>query len=78
MTSDKRTTRRTGSKRPNRRERTARTEDEAAISESKRAEEALQDAGQLRAILDNTTAVIFVKDAQGRYLLINRRYETLF
>ena len=78
MSSDKRTTRRTGSKRPNRRERTARTEDEAAISESKRAEEALQDAGQLRAILDNTTAVIFVKDAQGRYLLINRRYETLF
>ncbi len=28
--------------------------------------------------MDNSFAVIYVKDAQGRYLLINRRYETLF
>jgi PAS domain S-box-containing protein len=33
---------------------------------------------QLRAILDNTTAVVSLKDTQGRYLLINRRFEDLF
>jgi PAS domain S-box-containing protein len=33
---------------------------------------------QLQAILDNTQAVIYLKDKQGRYLLINRRYEQLF
>ena len=33
---------------------------------------------QLQAILDNTTAVVYLKDMQGRYLLINRQYETLF
>ncbi|KAF0174184.1 MAG: multi-sensor signal transduction histidine kinase [Limisphaerales bacterium] len=28
--------------------------------------------------MDNSFAVIYLKDAQGRYLLINKRYETLF
>ena len=28
----------------------------------------------LNSIIDNTTAVIFVKDCAGRYLLVNRRY----
>ncbi|HEX9874967.1 MAG TPA: hypothetical protein VGA43_11430, partial [Deferrimonas sp.] len=28
----------------------------------------------LRAIIDNSTAVIYVKDLEGRYLLINRRF----
>jgi PAS domain S-box-containing protein len=47
--------------------------------ERKRAEEALrQSETRLRAILDNTTAVIYVKDLQGRYLLVNRRFEALF
>jgi PAS domain S-box-containing protein len=32
---------------------------------------------QLQAILDHSPAVIFVKDMEGRYLLINRRYEEL-
>jgi PAS domain S-box-containing protein len=32
----------------------------------------------LRAIIDNSTAVIYVKDLEGRYLLINRRFEELF
>jgi PAS domain S-box-containing protein len=36
------------------------------------------DPALLRAILDCTTAVIYIKDLQGRYLLINRRYEALF
>ncbi len=33
---------------------------------------------RLQAILDNTTAVIYLKDTQGRYLLINRQFEDLF
>ena len=32
----------------------------------------------LQAIIDNTPAVIYVKDVQGRYLLVNRRYSELF
>src|SRR5437016_2498519 len=37
------------------------------------------ETGQLlQAILDSSTAVVHVKDSQGRYLLVNRRYETLF
>lgn len=32
----------------------------------------------LRSIVDATTAVIYVKDLDGRYLLINRRFEELF
>jgi PAS domain S-box-containing protein len=31
----------------------------------------------LQAILDHAPAVVYVKDSQGRYLLVNRRYETL-
>lgn len=34
--------------------------------------------GRLQQIIDNTTAVIYVKDAEGRYVLINRRFEELF
>ena len=33
---------------------------------------------QLRAILDHSTAVIFVKDLEGRYLRINRLYEAMY
>ncbi len=33
---------------------------------------------RLNAILDNSTAVIFLKDVEGRFLLINRRFEQLF
>jgi PAS domain S-box-containing protein len=33
---------------------------------------------QLRAILDNSAAVIFVKDLSGRYLRVNRWYERIF
>jgi PAS domain S-box-containing protein len=48
------------------------------ITERKRAEESLRaKEAQLRAILDNSTAVIFLKDLEGRYLLINRWYEVL-
>lgn len=34
--------------------------------------------GQLQGILDNSTAVVYLKDLDSRYLLVNRRYEELF
>lgn len=33
---------------------------------------------QLQSIIDNTTAVIYLKDEEGRFLLINRQFERLF
>lgn len=40
--------------------------------------EAEDDRRRLQAIMDSCTAVIYLKDSQGRYLYINRRYEELF
>jgi len=37
-----------------------------------------EDRNRLRAIVDNTNAVIYVKDKRGRYLYVNRRYTELF
>ena len=52
---------------------------EDEVTERQQAQERLRESQQrLQAILDNSFAVIYLKDAQGRYLLINRRYETLF
>ncbi len=49
------------------------------VTERVRAQAALaKSEAFLRAILDGTTAVIYVKDLEGKYLLINRRHETLF
>ncbi len=43
------------------------------------AEDALHESEErLRSILDNTTAVVYIKDIQGRYSFINRQFETLF
>jgi PAS domain S-box-containing protein len=33
---------------------------------------------QLLALLDNTSAVIYMRDTEGRYLLVNREFELLF
>ncbi len=33
---------------------------------------------QLQAILDNSTAMVALKDTDGRYLLVNRKFEDLF
>jgi len=45
------------------------------ISELKQAQEELaRSQDLLNSIIDNTTAVIFVKDCAGRYLLVNQRY----
>lgn len=52
---------------------------EAEIADRKGAQELLRESQQrLQSILDNSFAVIYLKDANGRYLLVNRRYETLF
>jgi two-component system sensor histidine kinase/response regulator len=44
-----------------------------------RAEQALRESEQrLQSVLDNTTAVIYLKNLQGQYLLVNRCFEELF
>lgn len=49
---------------------------ETTIKELRQAEEAVRDSQSLlKAIIDNSTAVIYVKDLKGRYLLVNRRFE---
>lgn len=37
-----------------------------------------EDAKRLLQVIDNTSNVIYMRDADGRYLLVNRRYEELF
>ncbi|HSA85293.1 MAG TPA: PAS domain S-box protein [Nitrospira sp.] len=50
-----------------------------SIMDRKRAEEALNRSQQLlQEMADSTTAVIYVKEANGRYLLVNRRFEEIF
>lgn len=49
------------------------------ITGHRKAEELLRKSKeQAQIILDNTTAVIYLKDTEGRYLLINHQYESLF
>jgi PAS domain S-box-containing protein len=49
------------------------------ISDRKQMEEAVRESEQrLQSMLDNSTAVIYMKDTQGRYIMINHSYETLF
>lgn len=49
------------------------------ITERKRAEEALKESeGNLQRVIDGSSAVIFVKDLNGKYLLINSLFEKLF
>lgn len=51
----------------------------ALAVEHQRAEMARRRVDQrLEAILENSTAVIFIKDQDGRYVLANRKFETLF
>ena len=47
--------------------------------EADRSDQELRESEQrLKSVIDNTTAVIYIKDVEGRYLLINRRFEELF
>ena len=49
------------------------------ITDRARIDEALRESERiLDAVLNSTTAVIYVKDVAGRYLLVNRRFEELF
>jgi len=49
------------------------------ITEHKQMEIALKKNKEiLQSIIDNSTAVIYLKDVQGKYILINSRYEELF
>ncbi|MBI3876186.1 MAG: PAS domain-containing protein [Verrucomicrobia bacterium] len=49
------------------------------IHDHKLAQEALRESQQrLQAVLDNSAAVIYLKDTSGRYLLVNERFERLF
>lgn len=49
------------------------------ITERQQVQEALrQSEARLQAILDNSTALIYVKDLEGKYLTINAWYGTLF
>ncbi len=52
---------------------------EQEVAERKKAKWALQESEErLQAILDNSPAVIYVKDTLGCYTLVNRRFEELF
>lgn len=49
------------------------------ISDPKRTEESMRESeGRLRAILDNSSAVISLKDIQGHFILVNREFEELY
>jgi PAS domain S-box-containing protein len=55
------------------------TETDLAITNLRNIEEELRKGEErLQAILDGTSAVVYVKDRKGRYLIINRQYEELF
>ena len=51
---------------------------EAGTRASRRLEEAREEAERLLKVIDNTSAVIYLRDSDGRYLLVNRQYEELF
>ena len=49
------------------------------VTARKRAEAALRESGErVQAIIDNTPAVIYVKDSESRYTLVNRSFEHVF
>lgn len=49
------------------------------ITLHQQAEEALRESeGRLKAIMDNAPVEIYLKDAEGRYMVINRHYEKLW
>jgi PAS domain S-box-containing protein len=52
---------------------------EASRREAQRYQESSQRGeATLRAILDNSLAIVFLKDTAGRYILLNRRFEERF
>jgi PAS domain S-box-containing protein len=51
---------------------------EAGAQTARRLEDAYGEAERLLKVIDNTSAVIYLRDSDGRYLLVNRQYEELF
>ena len=66
------------------RERTAQLESinhrlELEVGERERTQQRLQESRRLlQSILDNSPTIIFVKDLNGRYLLVNRRFKEIY
>jgi PAS domain S-box-containing protein len=57
----------------------ANTSLKAEIAERERVEAALRESQTLlQALIDNSKALIYVKDLEGRFLLVNNRYKELF
>jgi PAS domain S-box-containing protein len=57
----------------------ARRRAEESTEEAHRHQETLRESEErLAAILENSPAVVYLKDTQGRYLMVNRRFATLF
>ena len=51
----------------------------AEVDEHQRTEEALKESEErFRSVLENSPAIIFLKDLESRYLFINRRWEEVF
>ncbi len=51
----------------------------SVITDTKQAEESMQESeGRLRAIMENASAVISLKDTQGHFILVNRTFANLF
>jgi PAS domain S-box-containing protein len=49
------------------------------LAERARVQHALENSEtRLQQILNNSTAVVFVKDTEGRFLFVNRQFERLF
>jgi PAS domain S-box-containing protein len=49
------------------------------VSQRRLVEKAIRESEQrFRAVFDNTLAVIYVLDTEGRFVLVNRRFQTLF
>jgi PAS domain S-box-containing protein len=49
------------------------------ITARREAERNLHETSErMQAVLDNTTAIVYLKDLEGRYLLVNREFESLF
>lgn len=49
------------------------------ITERKQVQEKLRESeARFRAILDNSPTMIFLKDTEGHYLLVNRQFESMF
>jgi PAS domain S-box-containing protein len=49
------------------------------VTASHLAEERVRESEErLQAIMDNTTSIVFVKDLQGRYILANQSWESIF